>query len=592
MKRICLVFASLLVLLAALDAAQAQEPRTFARYVPEGAVFYATTQNFESFWRGIEQSNFWAKLTRLKIWEGADFGWYDDFREDFAQNLGFEFSTKNLMAVFGKEFAVAFYIEPGAGDATAPKIEVIFVAQMNPPDTVEGMVSKLLEKAREQGGDDVVIAAVEHQGVKVRTIKTKDDDPPIQLRWAMKEGVLIVGVGNGVPRIEACLDCMAGEGSPFAADEEFRKLIGMAHQDRGAFFGEMYFSMDKFQKIIARLGDDKPELAPLVNMLEMVSGTTKAMVMTTHLDRGLRIKAAVEPGPTMGEMMALVHKAAPAAGTHMKYVRPNALVYYGANSIPPLGEMWPYIMEMYARTGTGIDEIIADAVEQIELALDIDFKADLLGNIGTELAIVLEGLDMEAGPFPLPKLTVLLQVNDKAKAQALIDKIIGLLEEAVPPDAGLTVTDVTHQGATLKVVGIPVPFMQINLTPTIGITENFLFISSGEAYAKATLNAAKGGMNLANSPLYRSLGIPEKTNGVMFVNMSELMKLARKVTDWVVSMAEMQGAGEETKGRVDAYVLPLLDCLSALKAFAVYSVTTPEGATAVYIFRVEDLPAD
>ena len=181
MKRMCLVFVPLVVLLVASTAAMGQEQQTFAGTMPEGAVFYATTQNFESVWKGIEQSNFWAKLTRLKIWEGVDFGWYDDFRDDFADKFGFEFSTDNVMAVFGREFAVALYVTPpeeaaaeaaGAADvenagndeedAEADEggnvtIELLCSARMNPPDAVDDIVEKLITKAREEGGDDVLI---------------------------------------------------------------------------------------------------------------------------------------------------------------------------------------------------------------------------------------------------------------------------------------------------------------------------------------------------------------------------------------------------------------------------------------------------
>jgi hypothetical protein len=74
--------------------------------------------------------------------------------------------------------------------------------------------------------------------------------------------------------------------------------------------------------------------------------------------------------------------------------------------------------------------------------------------------------------------------------------------------------------------------------------------------------------------------------------MTEAMNTGRDVVDWIVEMAEMQDAGEETKEQVDAYVTPLLECLSVLKAIAAYSTATPEGVTGVYIFQVEDLPAD
>jgi len=320
-----------------------------------------------------------------------------------------------------------------------------------------------------------------------------------------------------------------------------------------------------------------------------MTGSAEAFVYTTHLDRGLRIKFAAEPGPEVTEMMGVLRKAAPAAGTHMKYVAPNALMYYGANSLPPMAELWPYVMKRLGRVG--LDDKARDVIEQIELALEVDFEADVLGNLGPEMAVVLEGFDMDGGPFPFPKATVLLQVKDKAKAQAFVDKIAGLIEEVVPPEAGLTVTELTHQDATLKVVGVPLP-VGMTITPTIGLTENFLFISSGETYAKTTLNAAKGGVNLFNSALYRSLGIPEKTNSLAIVNMDELMKTAREVVEWGLSMAEMEGAGDQAKEWVDAYLLPLLDCLGAFKTMAVYGAVTPEGLSAVYIFRVEDIPAD
>jgi len=588
MKRMGLVFALIMVLIVMAAPARAAESKTFARHVPDGAVLYATTQGLEEFWAGIERSNFWAMFTHLKVWEGADFSWYDDFRDEFADELGFEFNTANLMAVFGKEFAVAFYAEPGE-DGGNPTIEVVFVSRMNPPELVQEIVDKLLERAKAAGDDEVTISSVDHDGVKVQTIKTDDDDPPLQLRWAMKDDVFIVGIGNRAARIEACLDCMAGAGTPLTANAEYAKLIGQASQAEGRFFGEVYFSMSTLKELLGSLMAESPDMEPFGNMIDMMTGSTKAMAMTTHLDRGLRIKAAVEPGPAVAEMMTLVHKAAPSAGTHAKYIPPEVLIYYGANSMPPLGEMWPHMMKMYA--DTGVDEMINDVILQIELALDIDFEEDLLGNIGTEMAVMLEGLDMEAGPFPFPKLTILLQIQDKAKSQAFIDKLVGLIEEAVPPEMGLMVNELTHEGAELKVVEIPMPFMQMTLTPTIGTTENFLFISSGEDYAKATLEAAKGGTSLLNLPLYRSLGIPEKTNGLAFINMGELMKVGREVTDWAVTMAEMHGAGEETKAQVDENVLPLLECFSALKAIAVYSVVTPEASTSVFILRTEDLPA-
>ena len=592
MKRTCLMLTVLAGLLVVPLVAAGQEPQTFARYVPEGAVFYATTQNAEAFWTKIEQSNFWVRFTQLKVWEGVDFAWYDDFRREFADKFGFAFDTKNLMAVLGREFAVALYVEPPADPASNARIELLCAARMNPRDAVEGMVEKLLDRAKTEGAENVLLTSVEHRGTKIQSVKTKDNVPPLELRFAMEGDVLLVGIANGVPRIEACLDCLAGEGTPLAGAKDFQRLMQLAHQDHGTFLGEMYVSFEALHQMVEAHVTENPALDPLGNMLKMLTGSARTMAVTTHLDRGLRIKFVAEPGPAIEEMMALWGKAEPAAATHAKYVRPDAIIYYGINSMPPLGELWPQIMNMYAQMGLGIDEKIAQAIEKVETTLDIDFKADVLDIIGPEMAFVLEGLDMEAAPFPFPKLTVLLQVKDKAKAEALIGKIVDLVETAAPEEIVSEVTDLTHEGAALKVFHVSVPMLQINLTPTIGISENFLVISTSEAYAKATLDAAKGGSSLLDSAFYRSLDIPEKTNAVVVLNIDELLKAARQVAQWVVTMAEMQGAGEAAKQRVDDTVVPLLDCLSVLKAIAVYSVVTPDGPVGVYIIRAEDLPAN
>jgi hypothetical protein len=587
-KRENVLLACLLVA-AALAAWPARGAETFAGVVPGGAAFYADTQGLESVWRGIERSNFWAKFAHLKVWEGVDLGRYERFRAQFAQNLGLEFSTANLLAVLGKEFAVAFYMDAAEGDEALPRMELLVVARMNPPETVEGMLEKLVERAQAEGDGEVLITTVEHRGAQVHTLKMKRDDPPIQLRWAVHDGTLVFGIANGPPRIEACLDCMAGEGAALAADPAFAKLISQAGQEGGSFFGEAYFDLAKVNQGLAGIGEDKPLLALCKQMIGMMSGSARAMAFTAHLDRGLRIKTVTEPGDEMAEIMDVLCQAAPAAGTHIKYVPPGALMYFGGNSLPPMTSVWQAMVKRLARTG--LDAQVNDAIEQIELALGVDFEADVLGNLGPELAFSLDGFDMESGPFPFPKLTVLLQVKDTAKAQALVDKIIGLIEEAAPPEMGVTVTELSHQGATLRVVHVPLP-IGMTITPTIGLTENFLFVSSGEAYAKATLDAAKSGVNLSSSPLYRSLGIPEKTNGVVVLNGEELVKAARALAGWLVTMAQAQGAGDEVKAQVDSTVLPLLDCLGAFKAVAGYSLVTPGGLSDVYIFRVEDLPAN
>ncbi|MBN1916768.1 MAG: DUF3352 domain-containing protein [Verrucomicrobia bacterium] len=592
MKRAFLMLMVLAAMPAASFAAASQEPKTFAGSVPEGAVFYATTQNLESVWAGIERSNFWAKLTRLKIWEGADFGWYDDFRHDFADKLGFEFNTQSFMAVFGREIAVALYVEPPADAGGNTRIELLCAARMNPRDTVEDMVQKLLDRAKTHGADNVLVTSVDYRGAKVQTLKTKDNEPPLQLRFAMQGDVLFVGIANGVPRIEACLDCLAGEGTPIAGADEFKHLMAQARQAHGAFFSEMYLSLDALQRMVEMETADNAALSPLGQALQMMSGSIHAVAVTTHLDRGLRMKFAFEPGPAMEEMMALLQKTEPRAGAHAKYVSPDAIFYYGANNMPPLAEQWPLSMKQYEQMGMGLDERIARVIEQVELALEIDFKADVLDNVGPEMAVVLEGFDLEAAPFPFPKLTVLLQVKDKAKTEALIGKAVKLLETVSTEDRVPEVTDLTHQGATLKVLRVPVPMFQITLTPAVGVTESFLFVSSGEPYAKATLDAAKSGSSLFNSPLYRSLDIPEKTNNIFLINVEKLLGAGRQIAQWVVTMAEMQGQGEMAKEQVDGTVLPLLDCLGALKAIAAYSVVGPEGVIGVYVIRTEDLPAE
>ena len=121
--------------------------------------------------------------------------------------------------------------------------------------------------------------------------------------------------------------------------------------------------------------------------------------------------------------------------------------------------------------------------------------------------------------------------------------------------------------------------------------DDFLVIGSSVEQIKSMIDVSKGRKRgLVGSSLYRMSGIPDRTNGLVFINWEEMTNNARLITDWLIKFAESAGIGEEAKEKSEDYIKPIIDILSAVRYISTYSLNTPQGRETNLYIRLEDLP--
>ncbi len=575
---------ALCVTVVAPPVAVAQEG--LARLVPQDAVFFKTSVGFEELWANITGSNFWKRVTSLKVWDetGARAG-LEDFAEQFSENMGFEASAKNIMSLLGKEVAIAVYAEAGE----TPKIRGYLLFRSNPKSVTEDVIKKLLDAIRKAAGEEVFKESV-YKGTKITTLSS--DEMPVEVELGFVGDIFALGIGNTSPQLKKIVDLAGGTGACLANNPNFKKVVAATKMTAGRYAGTFYADMQKVGQVFAAIDESKFPMQIQMMLSGMKQSFSMPLVVggTGYVDRGLVMKLASLPvGDVPNKMIELSLGLLPAVGKNINYVPENTIGYLGANSMPDAEKLWPLLLEQWEKAGAmpAMNMVFG----QIEGALGMKIAEDVIPWVGNEFAMLFTDVDTKPG-FPYPKFALMLKIKDNAKAKAFVQKLSSVIKEFAET-SGLQFKKSAYQGCNLSSLAIMLPMpMPISLTPCYGIVGDFLVIGSSEEHIKQMIDTSKGrGKGLAANPRFKALNIPAKTTTTGFCDWAKGMEVAKAVAAWVVQFTQAQPMGEKVKAVVENYVVPIANCLSALESVGVYQVNQENMSTATYIIRVKDLPA-
>lgn len=564
---------------------------SLARLVPQDAVYFSSDVGLEEVWASITGSNFWKRVTSLKVWDetGARAG-IEDLAEQFSENMGFELSTKNIMSLLGKELAIALCVEPGE----TPKIRGYLLFRGNPKSTAEEIVNKtwnVIKELLEELLDDAELKVSVYKGTKITSIKSTE--APVEVEFGFIGDVLALGIGNTSPELKKIVDLAGGTGASLAANPNFKKIVAASKMTTGRYAGIFYADMQKLGDIFAAI--DVSEFP--MPMQAMMSGMKQSFSMplviggTGYIDRGLVMKLVSLPvGDVSDKMIELSLGTLPAVGKNINYVPESTLFYVGVNSTPDGEVIWPLLLEQWEKAGAmpAMNMVFG----QIENALGIKIAEDVMPWVGNEFAMLFTDVDTKPG-FPYPKFALMLKIKNQAKAKAFVQKLSAVIKE-FSEESGFQFKKSAYQGYSLSSVAIMIPMpMPISLTPCYGIVGDFLVVGSSEDLVKEMIDTSKGSRkNLSANPTFKALNIPAKTNSTFFCDWGKGMDVAKAVAAWVVQFTQAQPMmGESVKAVVENYVVPIANCLSALQSVGVYQINLGNMSTATYIIRVKDLPA-
>ncbi len=334
--------------------------------------------------------------------------------------------------------------------------------------------------------------------------------------------------------------------------------------------------------------------APVQPMMQGLKQSLSMPVVlggTSYIDRGVVTRMASLPaGDLTDELIKLSLGTAPAAGTNIRYIPENAIVYVGVNNMPDVEKMWPLLLKQWEKQGTM--PVMNMIFGQIETALGIKIADDVIPWVGNEFGVLFSDIDTKAG-FPYPKFAFMLKIKDKQKAGAFVQHLSGLIQE-LSTQSGFKFEKFVHQSCELSSVTIALPMpVPMTFTPSYGIVEDFLIIGSSADLAKQMIDTSKGaGNDVASNAAFKSMNIPAQTNSTFFVNSARFMDVVKAVGAWVVEFTKAQPMlAESAKNAVENYVVPIANCLSALDCIGGYQINDGTMSAATYIIRVKDLPA-
>ena len=195
--------------------------------------------------------------------------------------------------------------------------------------------------------------------------------------------------------------------------------------------------------------------------------------------------------------------------------------------------------------------------EQSGMAID-----EFLAMFGNEFGFNVVEIST-AGFFPVPRICFCVEIRDREKVEAMMDKIM----------VGMPVN-------RDKIAGIPVVSLMLAngmMQPSYTLLERFLVVADGRDQIEQVIHGDTA--RLVQDSAFQEVGrdMLQPSNLLLFARTAELVEGMKEFASWAGTVIAIRNemAGEKSKLLVDEVILPLLDGLKMFQAKGVRSYTAP-----------------
>lgn len=507
--------------------------------LPAQPVFYLRTTNLSSRIEKFTTTKFFRDFKSMdyKKFAGAMSVGPQAF-DEAEKNLANVFSLENqkiLKALFGQEFSLAVYSDDNLKDLQAKTPQEIqkVITQLAGNIFVATRVSsdfaatEIVLKFLGQFNKDFKTDTMRYNGKEINLISNKDSS--LTLAYVRLDDILVMGIGEKAAK--SAIDVFAKKQKALLGDAAFAKRMQKFSLDTHTVgfldihaISEMVSAqaaqMSKDPKTALYAGQMEDSLKQLKGLESLVFANSTTDVWTSKA--GLYFdREKIDPS------MKGFYSCAPIENHSAQFVPWDALYYQWSSCLD-----FPLMFQQYKEgmaaqgkaTGRPID--INQMLSGYEKMLGLSIEGDVLPVLGKEFGIYLTDVDT-TGNFPIPKIVVFVQITDREKATALINKLLALQPNLRPEEEA-------YQGEVIRF--IPIPFVD---SFKVGYTfaDNYLLLASNVDILKASLEASKNpDKSIAiNSALRSALG---SKNSLFFVEFDRLMGKAGELVDWSTKMAQ------------------------------------------------------
>lgn len=587
-----------------------------ADIVPSDVIMFVSARDAKSTWNLIKTSNFWKKISALKVFstvlQGVNL---DNLSAQFQANLGFDLSEGTILGLFGQDLSLALV---GSKEGiNSPQL--LLFAQADPKADIQGKVASLIEKVKA----NVTVETVEYNGQKITRIRNPQIPGP-EFNYAFVSDVLVLGIGIDDSGVRKVVDLASKKSSDsLSSNAEYKNAIGVLKL-RGDLKGIIYMSMARIIELVKSLPTPEGTPAGFTAGLEQTLGAIKAIVGAASFDRGLLVKLFFIKNTEVAspEIMA-AWNASPRPAESLNFLPEGSLLLTVSNSLD-LAKLWD---SWQANLGTQNPEqakIVMDALAAFEKDSGIVVKDQIISLLGDEICFAITNIDM-SGLFPFPHVAILAKVKDEAKAQEVMKKILDYtILKSAPAGVSATTpaTETTSTAVATEVTGTatpaeetaPVPQMTTaqedyngvkitsleiqlpyqTLNPSYATVNGFLVIGVNKDSLKNIIDVVKGTKpSVAKGQEFKdvTVGFSPKTNQMAFLNFKRTIDIIVEITKWANNLQKGRGgeAAAQTDQLLQENILPLLESLKVIKAVAVEAVNQDKGIEETLYVQIEDL---
>jgi hypothetical protein len=227
---------------------------------------------------------------------------------------------------------------------------------------------------------------------------------------------------------------------------------------------------------------------------------------------------------------------------------------------------------------------IDSAIAQFERQTGMNVKTDILGWMGREATLGLNGV-VKGGFFPIPELSLAIQANDAANAQAFFTKLEAQVTAAAQNSPqGFPVQFQEEEYKGVKIRFAPTP-MGEGLAPAYAIHDDYALIALSRGTLKHMLDAKTGAVpGVAKSAQYQRLGgfYPAEANVVGFLDTARLIG---EIGSAVTTMQAM--SGQQPTAESQDTVNRVLAALQNIGAVGSFGVNDPNGVEQRFLIKIQ-----
>ncbi len=373
------------------------------------------------------------------------------------------------------------------------------------------------------------------------TMVTTGGTLPFRMTVSRYRDVLSVAIGDQLQEQSRAL--LTGEGGERLADTQvFRDAIKQLPQaEDGLFFMNMDRFMSQTRGMVQRVaamgemaGADDPngpvamvnKLIDFVDVMDYMAAVSSTDGMKTTSTLVAQMDPAARDKPFYRAIAGLKPLQRP-----LRHIPANANNMSAANTMD--------FVTLYRGIIDFIEKDVPNGAATVEMmeqqmaAFDLDIERDVLGWLdGRLVTFTLPG----ASSFAQDDWALMFGVKDAEKGRAMVDRLMTTLTPMLASQDG-QVVDVEVEGATgFKSVQMPM-LMVMATQPTIGVTDDYLYIASGANVVEASLKAASSGEDFSSNARFREEGLDLGRN-VVAVSFTDTTKSGEEIGQ-ALSMAPM-----------------------------------------------------